>query len=172
MLQNRRIDSIEDQLAKIKLFAFDVDGVLTNGDITYTESGEEIKSFNAKDGQGINMLVKGGYLTAIITARESNIIARRAQDLGIADVFQGSKNKILAVQALMEKYGLDLSEIAYAGDDLPDMCVLEKVGLAFCPLDAVEEVKQICHFISSKEGGKGAVREVTDLLLKRALKTV
>jgi len=172
MIQNLKIDNIEEKLAKIKLFAFDVDGVLTNGEIIYTDSGEEIKIFNAKDGQGINLLVKNGFITAIITARQSNIVEQRAKDLEIAEVFQGAKKKIDAIHVLMEKYGLQYDEIAYAGDDLPDICVLEKVGLAFCPADAVNEVKQICHFICSKEGGRGAVREITDLLLKEALKTV
>ena len=167
MIQNQYIDNLEDKLSRIKLFAFDVDGVLTNGEIIYSENGEELKIFNAKDGQGINLLVKGGFITAIITARESSVVSRRAQDLGIAEVFQGAKNKFEIIKSLMEKYNLDLSEIAYVGDDLPDICALERVGLAFCPFDAVEEVKQICHFISAKEGGKGAVRQITDFLLKK-----
>ena len=149
---------------KIKLIAFDVDGVLTNGEIIYTESGEEIKAFNAKDGQGIAMLVKEGFITAIITARSTPIVERRAKDLGIAHVYQGAKNKILAMQELMEKYNLDFSQIAYVGDDLPDICILEKVALSCCPADAVSEVKNICKFVAKKNGGQGAVREVTDLI--------
>ncbi|HSA05624.1 MAG TPA: HAD hydrolase family protein [Candidatus Gastranaerophilales bacterium] len=166
MIQNQYIDNPEDKIARIKLFAFDVDGVLTNGEIIYTDKGEEIKIFNAKDGQGIANLVKNNYITAVITARESFIVDKRANDLNIKEVYQGIKNKFKVIEILMQKYNLELSEIAYTGDDLPDICVLEKVGLAFCPYDAVEEVKQICHFISSKEGGKGAVREITDLLIK------
>jgi len=167
MLQNQQIENLEEKLSRIKLFAFDVDGVLTNGEIIYTDKGEEIKIFNAKDGQGINLMVKNGFITAIITARESFIVAKRAEDLGIKEVYQGSKNKFKAIQDLMAKYNLDLSEIAYVGDDLPDLCALREVGLAFCPYDAVEEVKQICHFISTKEGGKGAVRQITDFLTAR-----
>ncbi len=169
MIQNQQINNLEDKLSRIKLFAFDVDGVLTNGEIIYTDKGEEIKIFNAKDGQGINLMVKNGFTTAIITARESYIVTKRAQDLGIAEVYQGCKKKTQAIQDLTKKYDLDLSEIAYVGDDLPDLCVLEQVGLAFCPYDAVEEVKQVCHFISTKEGGKGAVREITDLLIKNKI---
>ena len=168
MIQNQNIDNLEKKLSKIKLVAFDVDGVLTNGEIIYTDTGKEMKIFNAKDGQGMNILTKKGFITAIITARESSIVDKRAKDLNITEVYQGVKKKFEAVRILMEKYNLELSEIAYVGDDLPDICVLERVGLAFCPYDAVEEVKQICHFISSKEGGKGAVRQITDFLCRQS----
>lgn len=150
--------------AKIKLIAFDVDGVLTNGQITYTDSGEEIKSFNAKDGQGMAMLRKANFITAIITARKSSIIERRAQDLDICKVYQGSKNKLEAMEELLNTYSVSFEEVAYVGDDLPDVKVLEKVGLACCPADAVDEVKKVCHLITRKNGGQGAVREITDLI--------
>lgn len=168
MIQNQQIDNLEERLAGIKLFAFDVDGVLTNGEIIYTDRGEEIKIFNAKDGQGINLMNQKGFTTAIITARKSPIVQKRAEDLGITEVYQGSKKKIEAIHELMAKYNVDLSEIAYVGDDLPDLCVLKEVGLAFCPYDSVEEVKQVCHFIATKEGGKGAVRQITDFLMTRS----
>lgn len=165
MIQNQKIDNLEERIAGIKLVAFDVDGVMTNGEIIYTESGEEIKIFNAKDGHGVVMLNRKGYITAIITARQTPIVDKRATDLEITHVFQGAKNKLTALQELIEKYNLDYSQIAYVGDDNPDICILERVGLAFCPNDAVEEVKKICHFISSKEGGKGAIREISDFIL-------
>ena len=165
MIQNQKIDNLEQKLAKIKLVAFDVDGVLTNGEIIYSESGEELKIFNAKDGHGIVMLNYKGFKTAIITARKTTVVDRRAKDLDITHVYQGAKNKLNALQDLMEKYNLDLSEIAYVGDDMPDVCILDKVGLAFCPNDAAKEVKKICHFISSKDGGRGAVREISDFIL-------
>lgn len=155
---------IQKRAQKIKLVAFDVDGVLTNGDITYTDKGEELKTFNAKDGQGIAMLNHDGYSTAIITARTSPIVERRAKDIGIEYVYQGSKNKKLAMADLVNKLGLEPSQIAYVGDDLPDICVLKEVGLACCPNDAVEEVQAVCHFKSSKNGGKGAVREIANLI--------
>jgi len=158
------------KVEKIKLIAFDVDGVLTNGEIFYTDEGVEIKSFNCKDGQGIAMLVKAGYITAIITARESAIVNKRASDLGITHVYQGAKNKLVAMEELLEKYKLDFSQVAYVGDDLPDICILEKAGLACCPSDAVEEVKNVCNFIAQKQGGQGAVREVTDLIYYGNLK--
>lgn len=160
------MDKLKEKAKLIKLVAFDVDGVLTNGDITYTDSGEEIKSFNAKDGQGMNMLKSASLITAIITARKSPIVERRAQDLQIAYVYQGVRHKIIALQEIMAKHNLGFEHVAYVGDDLPDLCILEKVGLAFCPIDAVSEVKKVCHYVASKQGGKGAVREITDFILQ------
>ena len=157
---------LQAKASRIKLVAFDVDGVLTNGEIIYSENGEEIKIFNAKDGQGVFMLSTEGIITAIITARASKIIKKRAEDLAISYVYEGIKNKLVAIQELVSLNGLDFSEVAYVGDDIPDICVLEKVGLAFCPADAVDEVKKICHFISTKPGGRGAVREITDFILR------
>ncbi len=165
---------LQDKLSRIKLVAFDVDGVLTNGEIIYNDKGEEIKIFNAKDGQGMALLRKEGLLTAIITARTSYIVEKRAKDLDIPIVYQGSKRKINSLDEILEKYNLDYSEVAYVGDDIPDICVLEKVGVAFCPADAIDEVKEISDFISSKQGGKGAVREICNLILKysRELKSI
>lgn len=159
------MDNLRLKAARIKLVAFDVDGVLTNGEIIYNEKGEEFKIFNAKDGQGISMLKTNGLITAIITARSSAIIDKRAKDIDISHIYQGAKNKLTALQELMGIYKLDYSQVAYVGDDIPDICILEKAGLAFCPKDAVDEVKKICHFVSSKQGGKGAVREITDFIL-------
>lgn len=159
------MDNIKLKAAQIKLVAFDVDGVLTNGEIIYTDKGEELKIFNVKDGHGIFSLSKKGYITAIITARTSPIVDKRAKDLDITHVYQGIKNKIVAIQELMNIYKLDYSQVAYIGDDIPDICILEKAGVSFCPNDAVDEVKKICHYVLSKQGGKGAVREMTDFLL-------
>lgn len=166
------MNNLKQKAAQIKLIAFDVDGVLTNGEIIYTDKGEELKIFNAKDGQGMAMLRKEGLITAVITARNSAIVDKRAKDLDISNVFQGAKNKLLALQELMNLYNLDYSQIAYIGDDLPDICILDKVGLAFCPIDAVEEVKKICHYVLTKEGGKGAVREMSDFILSSQKETL
>jgi YrbI family 3-deoxy-D-manno-octulosonate 8-phosphate phosphatase len=159
------MDNLKLKAAQIKLVAFDVDGVLTNGDIIYSDKGEELKTFNVKDGHGMFSLSKKGFITAIITARISPIVERRAKDLDITHVFQGTKNKIIAMQELLDTYNLDYSQVAYIGDDIPDICILEKAGLAFCPNDAVDEVKKICHCVLTKQGGRGAVREMTDFLL-------
>ena len=150
----------------IKLVAFDVDGVLTDGSLTFDENGHEYKTFNAKDGQGIVNLNNAGIITAIITARNNGTVEHRAKNLSIKELHQGSKNKIETLEGIMNKYKISFDEIAYMGDDLPDICILEKVGLKGCPADAVEEVKQTVHFISSKNGGHGAVREFCDLILK------
>lgn len=148
----------------VKLLALDVDGVLTDGSISYTDDGKEIKTFNAKDGQGIAMLTKLGIKVAIITARTSPIVQKRANDLGIQYVFQGAKNKLEKLEYLKTTLDITDDEIAYMGDDLPDIPILNIVGIKACPNDAVDEVKRICNFKSSKNGGKGAVRELTDLI--------
>ena len=155
---------MQNILKKIKLLALDVDGVLTDGKIIYNDLGQEFKCFNAKDGQGLAMLSAAGFDMAIITARTSNIVAKRAEDLGIKYVFQGIKNKGEQLVELLTALDLAYDEVAYMGDDLPDIPVLEKVGLKACPNDAVSEVRKICNFISKRNGGEGAVRELTDML--------
>ncbi len=153
----------------IKLTAFDVDGVLTDGSLTFDENGHEYKTFNAKDGQGIVNLNKAGIITAIITARENGTVFHRAKNLNIKELHQGSKNKIATLESIMQKYNITFDEIAYMGDDLPDICILEKVALKGCPNDAVDEVKAVANFISSKNGGRGAVREFCDYILKKGI---
>lgn len=153
----------------IKLVAFDVDGVLTDGSLTFDENGHEYKTFNAKDGQGIVNINKAGIITAIITARNNGTVEHRARNLNITELHQGSKNKIKTLEEIMAKYNITFEEIAYMGDDLPDICILEKVALKGCPNDAVDEVKAIANFISSKNGGRGAVREFCDYILKKGI---
>lgn len=161
---------LRSKALKIKLVVFDVDGVMTDGSITYDENGVEYKTFNAKDGQGIVNLTKSGIKTAIITARENNTVKHRFENLCMTKLYMGQKNKLNALNEMLEEYNLDYSEVAYMGDDLPDLCILKEVGLASCPNDAVQEVKNVCHFISSKRGGRGAVRELTDLIYKTQMK--
>lgn len=150
----------------IKLAAFDVDGVLTDGSLTFDEDGREYKTFNAKDGQGIVNLNKAGIITAIITARENGTVYHRAQNLRIHELHQGVKNKIETLKEIMNKYNISFDEISYMGDDLPDICILKEVKLAGCPADAVDEVKAVANFISSKNGGRGAVRELCDKIIR------
>ena len=159
-------NELQKKASEIKLAAFDIDGVMTDGSLTFDENGVEYKTFNAKDGQGIVMITKAGIITAIITARDNGTVKHRFEVLGMTRLFMGQKNKILAMEQLLKDYNLDFSQVAYMGDDLPDLCVLNKVGLACCPNDAVDEVKQVCHFVSSKNGGRGAVRELCDLIYK------
>lgn len=153
----------------IKLVAFDVDGVLTDGSLTFDENGHEYKTFNAKDGQGIVNLHKAGIITAIITARNNGTVEHRAKNLNITELHQGSKNKIETLENIMKKYNINFEEIAYMGDDLPDICILEKVHWKGCPNDAVDEVKAVANFISTKNGGRGAVREFCDYILKKGI---
>ncbi len=157
---------LKSKASKIKMAVFDVDGVMTDGSITYDENGREYKTFNAKDGQGIVMITKAGIITCIITARENATVKHRFENLGMTRLFMGQKNKIIAMNELLKEFNLEFSQVAYMGDDLPDLCVLKEVGLSACPNDAVDEVKEICHFVSSKNGGKGAIRELTDLIYK------
>lgn len=155
------------ELAKnIKLLAFDVDGVMTDGSVTYDENGVEYKTFNVKDGQGLVRMGKSNFITAIITARNNGTVKHRAENLNITEVYQGQKYKLPALEEIMAKYNLTYENVSYMGDDLPDICILEKVALACCPNDAVKEVKSICNFISSKDGGRGAVRELCDFILE------
>lgn len=155
---------LKERLKHIKMVGFDVDGVLTDGEIIYTNNGTELKIFNTKDGYGIKRLAEIGIPTFIITGRESNVVKIRAQELDIKKLYQGVKDKIKALDTILEEYKLDYSNIAYIGDDVIDLCILEKVGLAACPADAMPEVKSVCHFVSSFPGGRGAARELCDIV--------
>lgn len=157
---------VKAKASKIKLLAFDVDGVMTDGSVTYDENGVEYKTFNVKDGHGLVRMNKSGFITAIITARNNGTVRHRAENLGITELRQGQKYKLPALEEMLQKYNLTFEQVAYMGDDLPDVCILEKVGLACCPKDAVDEVLEICDFVSSKDGGRGAVRELTDFVLE------
>lgn len=161
---------LKNKASKIKMVVFDVDGVMTDGSITYDENGVEYKTFNVKDGQGIVRITKEGIITAIITARNNATVKHRFENLGMSRLFMGQKDKMIAMKQLLDEYNLDLSQVAYMGDDLPDIPVLKEVGLASCPNDAIDEVKELCHFISSKNGGRGAVRELTDLIYSSQIK--
>lgn len=162
---------LKNKASKIKMVVFDVDGVMTDGSITYDENGVEYKTFNVKDGQGIVRITKEGIITAIITARNNATVKHRFENLGMSRLFMGQKDKMVAMKQLLDEYNLDLSQVAYMGDDLPDMPVLKEVGLASCPNDAIDEVKELCHFVSSKNGGRGAVRELTDLIYSSQIKS-
>lgn len=157
---------IIEKAKKIKLLAFDVDGVMTDGSVTYDENGVEYKTFNVKDGHGLVRARKSGFVTAIITARNNGTVKCRAENLNITELRQGQKYKLPALEEIMAKYNFSFDEVAYMGDDIPDICILEKVGLACCPNDAVKEVKTICNYVSSVNGGRGAVRELCDFILE------
>lgn len=158
--------NLVDIAKNIKLVAFDVDGVMTDGSVTYDENGVEYKTFNVKDGHGIVRMNKSGFVTAIITARQNGTVQHRAENLSIQEIYQGQKFKLPALEEIMKKYGFTYENVAYMGDDIPDICILEKVALASCPADAVKEVREICNFVSGYNGGRGAVRELCDFILE------
>jgi YrbI family 3-deoxy-D-manno-octulosonate 8-phosphate phosphatase len=157
---------LKEIASNIKLLAFDVDGVMTDGSITYDENGVEYKTFNAKDGHGLAKMSKNGFVTAIITGRNNGTVDRRATDLRVTEVYQGVRNKLPILEGIMQKYGLDFSQVSYMGDDEPDICILEKVAIAACPADAVDNVQKVCNFIASRAGGRGAVRELCDFIFE------
>ncbi|MBY0449615.1 MAG: HAD hydrolase family protein [Cyanobacteria bacterium] len=165
-------ESTLDRARPIRLVVFDVDGVLTDGKITYLANGLEIKSFSVKDGQGISLLHQRGISTAIISARDSAVTDLRAKELGITRVYQGIKNKPAILETVCEELGVLLSHTAFMGDDFPDLACLEMVGLPAAPFDAIEEVKSAASFVSKSTAGNGAVRELCDLILIAQQSTV
>lgn len=157
---------VDARAKKIKLLVLDVDGVLTDGQIIFGHNGELMKNFHCQDGLGVTAAHKAGLKTAIITGRESQIVYLRSAELKIMDVYQGAMNKVEAFMALLEKYNLTAQEAAYVGDDLVDLPVMVQAGLACAVDNAVPEVKKHAHFIATRKGGQGAVREVVEFILK------
>ncbi|MGC6442571.1 MAG: KdsC family phosphatase [Rubripirellula sp.] len=152
--------------ASIRCILSDVDGVMTNGAITYGRSGEEMKSFHVRDGLGIKLWMRSGFSFSIITARESEVVQRRAAELGILEVHQGSADKHQAASEIVASIGCDWSEVCYVGDDLPDLPVMNQVGLAVAPADAAKDVCDAAHWILKSKGGEGALRECIERLLR------
>ncbi len=150
---------------ELKLFATDVDGVLTDAGMYYGESGEELKKFNTRDGMGIKLLQAEGVIIAMITGEHTKIVARRAKKLGIVEVFQGAKDKVAVLTHLSEKLSIPFEQMAYMGDDVNDVEALQAVGYAAAPADCVDQVRQVVHYICRKKGGEGVVREVIDMIL-------
>ncbi len=155
-------------IQSISLLICDIDGVMTNGEIIFTENGDQLKIFNGQDGAGIKYWHRSGLIMGIISGRSSNTVVRRMKELGVKEeyIFQGYKKKLLAYEELKSMSGLHDENIAYIGDDLPDLPVMKKVGFPISVPNGVEEVQDIARFITSKEGGKGAVREAIEYILK------
>ncbi len=151
---------------KIKLVICDVDGVLTDGKIIYDDLGKESKNFNVQDGLGLVLLKKYGIQTAIISARASKVVAHRAKDIGIEHVVTGAFPKLAAYDQLVKKLNVKDSEVCFIGDDLPDLAIMKRVGLAVAVSNAVAQVKRVAHDTTRKRGGEGAVREVVEKILK------
>jgi 3-deoxy-D-manno-octulosonate 8-phosphate phosphatase (KDO 8-P phosphatase) len=150
----------------IKLLVLDVDGVLTDGRLWYGNNGEELKAFHIQDGLGIKLLQRGGVDVAIITGRTSQLVTRRGTELGIKHIIQGREDKLVALRELAAKLNLTLEEIAYAGDDLPDLSAIAAVGLGITVANAMLYVAEHAVFKTTRDGGDGAVREICDLILQ------
>jgi 3-deoxy-D-manno-octulosonate 8-phosphate phosphatase (KDO 8-P phosphatase) len=150
----------------IRLAVFDVDGILTDGGLYYTDSGEELKVFDVRDGHGMKMLQSSGIGLAIITSRTSNCVARRAENLGIDHVFQGVEDKLTALRSLVKTLEVDLSACAYMGDDWVDLPVLTRCGLAMSVPEAPAAVRDRVHYVTRAGGGRGAVREACELIMQ------
>lgn len=152
--------------AGIKGVLLDVDGVLTDGGVYYSDRGDELKKFNIQDGYGIVKAIRMGIKVGIITGRVSTIVAKRAKELGITDVHQTLEKKVLAYEEILKGWGIPESSIVYIGDDEPDLPVMARVGIAAAPVDAVPAVLKQADYICKRAGGHGAVREVLDMILE------
>jgi 3-deoxy-D-manno-octulosonate 8-phosphate phosphatase (KDO 8-P phosphatase) len=155
-----------DNASQVGLLIVDIDGVLTDGGLHFDNQGEEYKTFNSQDGHGIRMLLDCGIEVAVITGRSSEIVNHRMGDLGVKHIYQGYRDKLLAFEKLLQDTGLRPEQIAYVGDDLPDLPVMQRVGFAIAVQNAHHFVKQHCDWVTKNSGGQGAVREVTDFILQ------
>ena len=160
------VSNINYDLTKIKAFIFDVDGVLSPASIPLHPSGEPMRIINTKDGYAMQLAAKNGYILGIITGGESAAIRMRYKILGFTHIYTKAKNKLNDLHDLVQKNGLDLSEVCYVGDDIPDYEVMKTVGLPACPADAVPEIKEISRYISSKAGGMGVGRDIIEQVMK------
>ena len=157
---------LRERARKIKLLILDVDGVLTDGRIIYANSGDQLKFFDVKDGLGLYILSVSGIRSAILTAKSYNIVSQRSCDMCVDKAYQDVSDKAAMLETILSDFGVKAAEVCYIGDDLLDIPVLKRVGLAVGVADAACEVKETCHYVTNKTGGRGAVRETIELLLK------
>ena len=157
---------LEQRIAPIKMILCDVDGVLTDGRISFDNQGIEIKSFHARDGMGIKLWQQVGWQFGLLTARTSHIVKVRAAELGVELVRQGFSDKLPIAQQIMKEHDLTPEQVCYVGDDLTDLQLIASVGLGVAVSDAATEVREAAHWITGKPGGFGAVRELIELILK------
>ena len=155
-----------ERAKKIRLAIFDVDGVMTDGSLYLADDGQEYKAFNSLDGHGMKMLKRSGVELAIITGRNSQLVALRAINLGVTHIYQGAEDKLSAFLELLEKTGNDPAECAYMGDDVVDLPVMRRCGLAVCVPASPALVKQHAHYVTQLSGGHGAVREICELVMQ------
>ncbi len=157
--------TFRDKLREIKMVVFDVDGVMTDGTIVIDDNGVESKSFHARDGIGIKMIIDKGIVCSIITGRESNIVSKRAAELGIQEIHQGIKNKLEVYDSILKKYGFHDQDVLCVGDDIPERAIFERAAIGICVNDAHESLKEGADMVTRSKGGHGAVREVTDMIM-------
>ena len=160
------MSNFKEELRKVKAFAFDVDGVLSNQILTLHPDGEPMRTINIKDGYAIQLAVKKQYPIAVITGGNSDAVMKRFHGLGVSDVYLNSSNKKQDFADFLSKYKLDASAVLYMGDDLPDYEVMKIVGFPTCPADAVVEIKQLSRYISNLNGGEGCVRDIIEQVLR------
>ncbi|MAZ55991.1 MAG: 3-deoxy-D-manno-octulosonate 8-phosphate phosphatase [Flavobacteriales bacterium] len=156
----------KNKLIKIKAIVLDVDGVLTNGGLIIYPDGKFLRQMNAKDGYAIKNALNKGYIIAVITGGREQNVKDRLTHLGVNEVFLNAHNKLPILKDFIKKYTLQKEEVLYMGDDIPDLEILKYVGVSCCPRDAVQEVKDVCNYISNKKGGEGCVRDVIEQTLK------
>lgn len=155
----------KERARRVRMLIMDVDGVLTDAGMYYTEYGDEFKKFNTRDGHGIGLIHRAGITTAIVSSEQTAIVDRRAAKLGITEVYQGVIDKLPVVEALLKRHDLQREDACYIGDDLGDLAALQYVGLAVAVADALPAIRQQAHYVTRLKGGEGAVREVCDLIL-------
>ena len=157
---------VQDRAARVQLVVFDVDGVLTDDRLIRGDDGQEYKAFHSRDGHGIRMLQDSGVGVAIVTGRVSKVVEHRTRELGIEHVYQGRRDKLPALQELLAATGLDAEAVAYVGDDVVDLPIMRRVGLAIAVGDAHAYVKRHAHWVTRAHGGRGAAREVCELVME------
>jgi len=156
----------KEELAKIKAFVFDVDGVLSAATQVLSQDGETVRTSNLKDGFALIYAIKMGYLICVITGGKTIDVLKRCEKIGIKDVYAGSLKKLPCLYHFLEKNNLKADQVMYMGDDLPDYPVMKMVGVPVCPRDAAQEIKDISHYISDKNGGEGCVRDVLEQVMR------
>lgn len=157
--------ALRAKVNRVRLLAMDVDGVLTDAGMYYSETGDELKKFDTRDGMGLKLLQMAGIVTAFVTKEKTAIVERRGRKLAVPEVHQGVDDKLAVIVRLAKKYRLSLDQVAYVGDDVNDLDALCAVGFSAAPADAVPSVLQAVHYVCSHRGGEGAIREVADLIL-------
>ena len=158
--------ALQERISKIKLVVLDNDGVLTDGRIILGDYGDELKFFDVQDGLGLVLLRRAGIFTAIISGKRSRVNKRRAKELGVNKLYQNTSDKVKVFEKLNKKFKVSPDQVCYVGDDLIDIPLLTRTGLGVAVANAVSEVKEAAHYVTTRTGGRGAVREVTDMILK------